>query len=121
MLSELLLQTLSGELLRPSPSTSYLLLLLLLHSVLLILNSISLSRIRLKVVCCPRSAKVGDNGQAVAGRREGGCGGRGLPIIQVSPIVVVVQLPDGDFLQMNVVHTTRRELHITITSYHFTL
>ena len=93
VLSELLLQTLSSELLRPSPSTSYLLLLLLLllHSVLLILNSISLSRIRLKVVCCPRSAKVGENGQAVAAGRERvrGRGGRGLPIIQVSPIVVV--------------------------------
>ena len=72
VLSELLLQTLSGELLRPSPSTSYLLLLLLLHSVLLILNSISLSRIRLKVVCCPRSAKVGENGQAVAAGTPGG-------------------------------------------------
>ena len=90
VLSELLLQTLSSELLRPSPSTSYL-LLLLLHSVPLILNSISLSRIRLKVVCCPRSAKVGENGQAVAAGRERvrGRGGRGLPIIQVSPIVVV--------------------------------
>ena len=51
--------------------------------------------------------------------REAERGGRGLPIIQVSPIVVVVQLPDGDSLQLNVVYATRRELHIT--SYQYTL
>ena len=71
-----LLQTLLGSLL---------LLLLLLHLLFvtppLILNSISLSRIRLKVVCCvlPRSLCESWRKRIRAA----------LPIIQVSPIVVV--------------------------------
>ena len=96
-----------------------LLLLLLFHFLFvtppppLILNSISLSRIRLKVVCCPRSAKVGENGSL-----PGYSPCRALPIIQVSPIVVRVRLPKGDFLQLKLFCTrAMREFHPGVLFY----
>ena len=77
------------------------------------LNSISLSRMRLKVVCCPRSAKVGENGSL-----PGYSPCRALPIIQVSPIVVRVRLPKGDFLQLKLFCTrAMREFHPGVLFY----
>ena len=120
VLSELLLlQTLSGELLRPSPP------LLICYSS----SSTPSSHPKLnfaiayKIKSCLLSSfcESWRKRTGSSRRREGGRGrgGRGLPIIQVSPIVVVVQLHDGDFLQLNEVSATLEELHIA--SYHFIL